>query len=1209
MPKQKSTITKEEEEIRDQLLEKVPNCDFSHVTHKNKSIYVFKSIKGKTYKCPACNKNHVKCGWYAFPRGETMVAGCYSKKFDKKNSQIVIKFKSYVEPDSSSDDDSSNDDSESDKGKYSVMDALDSEDELEELDSLDDEITKLEKEAKEDDKKELGFVPDEKYLEDNGKLEIIDNPKLIKIQQFPKINDAEKRINDVSDQLIEDLSDFASDSESDSDADDESEEEPERKKPVKIKIPKKKSVDLLNIKARKTFVEPKKSKKDLPVEEIPKVDNPFDIYFELTNEQYSEIRNEEEQDLDDDSNGKTFSKYGLTFYNKLFKAAYYNRPEQSESGSMIDNELAHMVAEERIMIRLTINGKWGFACCGPSDVIKILNKEKDPELHEYPRQHCRIFFDLDDKKMEHYRHIHDMYRDLVTLMTIVFHKIRSVKGSNKEFVNEFDTEKLVIHADDHNLNSMHIIYDDKVFRNTAYLAQFMGYIQGIVESYKKKEKTFNEEDNAITESIKRIDKVIDWGVYGTKHSLRTIGSIKKDEYTKPKFEPRKFIKFYYNKIKKKLFKSKKQKITSKDIISGDGSNIEYYMKIPHNAVKKNKKFYQPTDQSLANGLAERFQSFAPETMLGYESGNLFGFNAVQGSPYNCPACSVEHYNPGWYGFMKGNKGFAGCHGPEYKKMNIGGRYLFTLNAIESAKNIKDWKGGNRKDVVRELIKDLEKNGVSKDENGLKKKWSFCDYVQFLRSDKPVPMKDVVEYMHETIIHVIDCGTNRIFTKSYLNDGSIAVKQVRKVFDKDLEVFIDTTSDGKTETIGLFMTYYGMFYNYCSYGYIDFMPFLDKNDGAQLLDKRFNNTFNLFQGYMHDYRKIDCDKVEKEGKLKLIFDHIDLLANRNKEVYIYIILWLAYIIQFPMMKNKVALAFYSKNEQAGKNIFWDWIAMKIFGKELSRSVKSMESLTQRFNKASEGKLFTIGNEISSYNKHKDTDKVKSLVTDTIQEVEPKGFEPYPINDYTAYVFLTNNFNFMKVVLARFLVSPVDESKIGDVKYFTDLAKSMEDNAELFFNYLANIDLTNFQVTKIPMTSMKIEIMEDNLSAPLKFINFLLEMDEEDMYKHLGMIQPSDSDSESESDDDKEKEDDKKEVVTGCIIKDHKRITKKDLYKYYKLWYADEAGEHGHKGSTEFHRELTQNGITSTKNRLTGQKGRPYHINIKFEDLVVIASKFT
>ena len=353
--------------------------------------------------------------------------------------------------------------------------------------------------------------------------------------------------------------------------------------------------------------------------------------------------------------------------------------------------------------------------------------------------------------------------------------------------------------------------------------------------------------------------------------------------------------------------------------------------------------------------------------------------------------------------------------------------------------------------------------------------------------------------------------------------------------------------------------------------------------------------------------MDCEKIEEEGKLKLIFEHIDVLANHNKEVAKYIIKWIAYIIQFPTLKNKVALAFYSKKEQAGKNIFWNFIAEEIFGMSLARSVDSIEQLIAKFNKASEGKLFCIGNEVSSFAKHRNCEKLRSLLTEILREIEAKGFDPYQIKDYCAYVFLTNNFNFMRIKTGdmRYCPCQMDESKIGKFEYFDKLAKCMTDNASLFFNYLANLDLSDFRVTKIPMTDMKKQLIEDNLSPPLKFIQHMVDMDAEGMYDYLGM---DDKENKTKEQCDKDNEDDKP-YESICIIRNHKRIGTTNLYNLYKTWYTEECGEFTHKGKIEFLRELTENGMAKAKNRLSGQAGRPWHINIKFEDLETIAESFT
>ncbi len=1063
MTKQKQTMTKDQKKIRDELLKLVINCEFSSMKDK---LYIFRSLKDKRYKCPACGKNHKTNGWYAFERNNKIICGCHDKEFKKtKKHKVLIEL---------------------------------------ETDKSDNESE---------------YESDESDSESN---------------------------NESNDNWMDSI--------------DEEESEPK----IKIKIKK----EIINL-----F---KKNKQDLNYEDSPEVDNTFDIYYKFKPEHYEEL-----EDNNIENNIEYISKYGLEFYDKMYQAVYYNRGEEHED-SILD-DLSAIVAEQRSYMR----SNFKFACASPNKILEaIKTKELNKDIHEYPRHNCSIYFDLDDKEMMAYPNIHDMYKDFVVMMKIVFDKVRGIKGNNKEFIKVFDPSKLVIHADDYGLNSLHIIYDNdgKTFRNTGYLQQFMEYLKSIVSDISNKKKSFNEDTNKITEIMKRMGKIIDHNVYTKNHSIRTIGSIKKDKYSK--YTDRKFVKCHWNEDKQKLIIDKKQKITIKDIVSKERENT-YYMKIPHNAVKNSKKFYQPSDMSISNDLAEKFQSYAKDTILASEVNNLFGFNAIRDTPYQCPACGTQHSSNGWYGFMRGNRGYAGCHGVEYKKQNMGARYLFTLNSKECEKNLKNWKADNIEELVIEIITEIEKDGISKDDNDKDKKWSFCDYVQFLRSREPTSLKHLVEYLHETIIHVVDCGMHRLFTKSYLNDGTIGIRNIVSVFSGKDDVTIKTIIGTKIERISLHDLYFDHMYNYCSHDYIDFIPFLDKKDGKFTLDKKFRNTYNLFQGFRHKYEKLDCKKIKEEGKLKPIFDHIDLLADHDSIVSKYIIMWIAFIIQYPTIKNKVALAFYSMKEQTGKNIFWNFIAEDIFGDNLSRSVNSIDSLTQRFNKGAEGKLFTIGNEIASFAKHKDCDKLKSLITDAMQEVEPKNFESYTIHDYNSFVFLTNNFNFLKVKVGnkRLVICKMDDEKIGDVEYFNNLAECMKDNKKLFFNYLANLDLSKFIVTKLPMTEMKRQLIQDNLSAPLKFIQFLVEKGEDEMYNHLGI----------DNDD------------PTCIINNHKRITKGAFFKKYKVWHTDE-GEYGYKGKTEFFRELLESDIQQSNGKLSGQSGRPWHINIKFSDLQIIANKF-
>lgn len=907
-------------------------------------------------------------------------------------------------------------------------------------------------------------------------------------------------------------------------------------------------------------------KKDLLEEpELDKKD-PFDIYYDIKEEREKELS---------ESDGAYTSKHSLEFYDKMDKAYYHNRCSDFEE-----------LDEKKTLIRMN----YKFAMCWPKDILRIIKKyqkkNKEFDLHEYPRYNCYIYFDLDDKKKEVYNTKDEIYRDLVLLMTEVIDSLIKCNKTNKEFLHRFDYLKLSVHCDSAGLNSLHVIYNDKVFYNNVELKKFMSYVKYICEN--------NIE-------FTKINKIIDYGVYNNNHSIRCYGAEKVDDHGS-----RKFIKHNINNKLNKLDRASIQICTEKDIIS-NGKLDKYCIKIPLVKNTLSKKYYAPTDLSIMNNIADRFQSFAPGTYLSYEVNNMFCFNILSKStPYICPACENEHSSNGWFGFIHNDRGYAGCHGSAYRN-SPQPRWLFTINMKEHNKRVAEMEEENMSNLVMEIIDNIKQDN-EKDPRKLKsKKWSFCDYARFVRSKDPTKLEDVIEYLFDTVIHVIDCGKDRLYTKSHMTDGSIGINQVQSVFDSNIKMKVlcdsEDNSTSRVITIDIGDLYKDHIYNYCSYDYIDFMPHLDRQtpdflcgDIASPLGDSFlqvknvhstpYSTFNLFQGFKHKYIKMTAEEMKSAEKmLNPWLSHIDILTHNSSKLTSYVINWMAHIIQNPGKKTKVGLAFYSRKEQTGKNIFWDFFSDHILGSDLSRSVNSIEALTQKFNKASEGKLLTIGNEISSYNKHRDCGILRSLLTDILQEIHPKNFEPYKIKDFCNYVFLTNNFDFMRIKVndKRYLPMECDCSKVGDTEYFNNLYKNMMRNKKLIFNYLANLDISEFVVTNIPGSKMKDELTIDGLPMPLKFINSLLEEDETNMYEYLDIMD------------------------TNGSVKQHKKASTIDFYKSYKKWSSEE-GEYGCIGKTEFYRILTTNGIFTSRSRLEGIAGRKSYVNINYKSLEKIASGF-
>ena len=364
-----------------------------------------------------------------------------------------------------------------------------------------------------------------------------------------------------------------------------------------------------------------------------KIINPFDITIKVLDDFDKQSENSDK-------------KYNLKFYYKRSKAYYFDK---------VNDPDFEIVNERKSMLKHTLKK---FSMAWPSEILKaVQKKEDDKDLHEIPRYNCALYADLDDKESLVFKTRNEMYLAFVDLLTYSFDTLRKYKD-NKKYLNEFDSSKLTIHADDKKLNSLHLIYNDNYsFINKAYQKQFWEYVSVICE---KKDK------------YKNILKVVDFNVYNINTSLRTLHSLKGD---------RKFIKARWCSEKNKIKTQSKSLATKDDIISkSKGKN--YCIEIPLISKGKGKKTYSPTKLSIDNKIAERLLEFAPNTYLSSEKNNLFTFHTRDKQGYECPACKNNHDSNGWYAWISKGNVMCGCHGSEYKS-NPKPRLLFVLESEQS----------------------------------------------------------------------------------------------------------------------------------------------------------------------------------------------------------------------------------------------------------------------------------------------------------------------------------------------------------------------------------------------------------------------------------------------------------------------------------------------------------------------------------------------
>lgn len=186
----------------------------------------------------------------------------------------------------------------------------------------------------------------------------------------------------------------------------------------------------------------------------------------------------------------------------------------------------------------------------------------------------------------------------------------------------------------------------------------------------------------------------------------------------------------------------------------------------------------------------------------------------------------------------------------------------------------------------------------------------------------------------------------------------------------------------------------------AYSELVFNPKLDHKD----------HQFNLFKGYKAELINYESDehKAECEAEIQPLIDHIkEIWCDRDEAVFKWIMKYFYSILFEPWIKTEKLLCLLSKNQGNGKTIVLEFMVRELFGYESSIVVNGIDPLIQRFNTAIANKTFIICNELDSQDgKRTKFNKLKTLVTDAFQAVEPKGRDIFQVQSFLNLVIVGN-----------------------------------------------------------------------------------------------------------------------------------------------------------------------------------------------------------
>ena len=373
-------------------------------------------------------------------------------------------------------------------------------------------------------------------------------------------------------------------------------------------------------------------------------------------------------------------------------------------------------------------------------------------------------------------------------------------------------------------------------------------------------------------------------------------------------------------------------------------------------------------------------------------------------------------------------------------------------------------------------------------------WYYHHRTDFCKQGANMNIEELKDWMKETCITALNRGNVLVFTKNLEVDGSIWYQPQEKPQITDFKWKVPDPETGKSMTMSMNGIFESQVKNQNAWDYINFIPYLTKQQKARISPR----VFNTFSEFRWDYRKITYS-LDNNGlpvppdSIKPWINHIKRTLCKPGQSNIdgglghRILQWHAHLFQNPTVKPW-ALVFQSE-EGIGKGL-WQTFFEQVITKGLTAVFSTWEQITGSFNGKMAGKMLFTLNEATNYPTKTQKELVKTIIKDKDLQVNKKFINQYDIDNYARVLITTNNKRPVSIDYddRRYCCIISDNSVRGNKDYFAPLIESRYDEQVQhdMFDYLTNYPLDGFNSEKPPMTKWKRDLIGQNLESTMEFV---------------------------------------------------------------------------------------------------------------------------
>jgi hypothetical protein len=264
--------------------------------------------------------------------------------------------------------------------------------------------------------------------------------------------------------------------------------------------------------------------------------------------------------------------------------------------------------------------------------------------------------------------------------------------------------------------------------------------------------------------------------------------------------------------------------------------------------------------------------------------------------------------------------------------------------------------------------------------------------------------------------------------------------------------------------------------------------------AKLVCRPLNIHSEYFNVWTPMIASEKCDSYDPVVIESLLDYFKEVICDNNHDNYRYLISWLRHIFKYPERKTgKVILL---QGEQGcGKGSLPNFLIKCVFGTNASVMVNGFDKIIQKHNTILVNKLFVAIDELPTTQKtfFGTFDKLKGLITEPTIDIEPKGVDPYNVDNYINFMMLTNNEFSVRIEQGdrRYVALKVSDKFKGNHKYWNHMYNNVftEEVGQHFFKFLYDMDDDDERLTSIdiiPETELRSRIQSYSISSLESYI---------------------------------------------------------------------------------------------------------------------------